>query len=138
MISFTPGELEVMQVLWNHGALSPNQMQERFPRPLHNATIRSVLKVLLEKGHVKRHKAGHSYVYEARTPRQNTFQSMVRRISELFCGGSPTTLIAQIIKSEKLSPDDIVELQRIIEQESDEQTAEQATGKTPRQKGKRS
>lgn len=138
MVSFTPGELEVMQVLWEHGALTPNQMMERFPRSLHNATIRSILVTLLQKGHVTRHKVGHAYVYETRTPRQNTFQSMVRRISDLFCGGSPTTLIAQIIKSEKLSQDDITELQHILGQESEEQTGEQTMGKTPKQKGKRS
>jgi predicted transcriptional regulator len=137
MVSFTPGELEVMQVLWDHGPLNPIQMQERFPRPIHNATLRSVLVVLLKKGHVERHKVGRSYVYQARTPRQNTFQKMVRRIGEIFCGGSPTTLIAQIIKSEKLSKDDILELQRIIGQEAEEQIAEQVTGNPPRQKGKR-
>lgn len=138
MVSFTPGELEIMQVLWDHGALNPNQMQERFPRPINNATLRSVLVVLLEKGHVERHKVGRSYVYHAQTPRKNTFQKMVRRISEIFCGGSPTTLIAQIIKSEKLSKDDILELKRIIGDEAEEQTAEPARGKSPRRKGKRS
>lgn len=138
MASFTPGELEIMQVLWDHGALSPNQMQERFPRPIHNATLRSVLVVLLEKGHVERRKVGRSYIYKARTPRQGTFQKMVRRISEIFCGGSPATLIAQIIKTEKLSKDDILELRRVIGNEVEEQAAEPARGKSPRQKGKRS
>lgn len=134
MASFTSGELEVMQVLWDHGALSPNQMQEAFPRPIHNATLRSVLLVLLEKGHVERHKVGRSYVYQTRAPRRNTFQKMVRRLSEIFCGGSPATLIAQIIKTEQLSKDDIAELQRIIEQHAGDPTEKQATGKSPRRK----
>ncbi|MCE5229590.1 BlaI/MecI/CopY family transcriptional regulator [bacterium] len=116
MALFTAGELEVMQVLWDHGALSPPQMQERFPRPIHNATLRSMLLVLLEKGHVTRHKIGRAYVYEARTPQQNTLKKMVRRITDVFCGGSPTALIAQIIQSEKLSADDIKELQRVLKQ----------------------
>ena len=50
MARFTEGELEVMQVLWEHGALKPGEIQERFPRGIRNAALRSVLLVLLEKG----------------------------------------------------------------------------------------
>lgn len=130
MATFTAGELEVMQVLWDHGALNPTQIEERFPRPIQNAALRSVLLVLLEKGHVTREKVGRSYVYEARTPRQNTFKNMIRRISDVFCGGSPAALIAQIIKTEKLSKDDIAELRRVMSQA--EEPVEQ------KRKGKRS
>jgi BlaI family transcriptional regulator, penicillinase repressor len=136
MIVFTPGELEVMKVLWDHGPLNPNQMQDRFPRPIQNATLRSALVVLLEKGHVSRRKVGRSYVYQARTPQQNTFQKMVRRLTDVFCGGSPATLIAQLIKTENLTKKDIVELQRIAEQKIDEQG--EGASKTPRRKGQRS
>ena len=52
MARFTEGELEVMQVLWEHGELKPGEIQERFPRGIRNAALRSVLLVLLEKGHV--------------------------------------------------------------------------------------
>ena len=138
MVNFTPGELEVMQVLWDHGALNPAQIEERFPRPIRNAALRSVLLVLMEKGHVARRKAGRAYVYEARTPRQNTFQKMVRRLTDIFCSGSPAVLIAQLIQTEKLTPDDIAELQRVAAQRASEQTDNQATGRTPGRKGKRS
>ena len=67
---FTPGELEVMQVLWRHGPLKPGEIQRRFPRPIRNAALRSVLLVLLEKGHVTRDKEGRAYRYEARTAAQ--------------------------------------------------------------------
>lgn len=131
MATFTSGELEVMQVLWDHGALNPTQIEERFPRPIQNAALRSVLLILLEKGHVSREKVGRSFVYRARTPRQNTFKNMVRRLSDVFCGGSPAALIAQIIKTEKLSKEDIAELRRVMSQ------AEEPVADT-RKKGKRS
>ena len=43
MKPFTSGELEVMQVLWQHGSLKPAEIQARFPRPIQNAALRSVL-----------------------------------------------------------------------------------------------
>ena len=115
MALFTRGELEVMQVLWEHEALKPGEIQEKFPRPIRNAALRSVLLVLLEKGHVTRRKVGKAYYYKARTPRQSTLKKMTRRLAEVFCGGSSAALIAHLIKSEELSEEDIRQLKRIAE-----------------------
>lgn len=113
MKSFTPSELEVMQVLWRRGRLKPAQIEALFPRPIKNAALRSILLILLEKGHVVRHKAGKAYYYEARTPLEGSLRKMARRMAEVFCGGSTASLIAHLLKSEKLSAQDIEELQRI-------------------------
>jgi hypothetical protein len=50
MSKLTAGELEVIKVLWEHGELSPPQLQERFPRPIKNAALRFQLRVLLLHG----------------------------------------------------------------------------------------
>lgn len=113
MKKFTEGELEVMGVLWEHEELSPQEIQEEFPRPIKNATLRSMLRVLLEKGHVTRRKVSHSYRYKAVTPAQGAFEKMVRRMADLFCEGSPATLITRMIEAEELSDEDIRELRRI-------------------------
>lgn len=113
MESFTPAELEVMQVLWEHGTLKPAEIEDRFPRPVRNAALRSVLLILLEKGHVARKKVGKAYFYRARTQPDGEFRKLTRRLADVFCGGSPKALIAQLIRSEKLSAEDIRELQQI-------------------------
>jgi len=110
---FTSGELEVMQVLWEHGSLKPAAIQERFPRTIRNGALRSVLLVLLEKGHVTRKKDGIAFYYKAKTPQQRTFKHLVRNLRDVFCDGSSAALIAQLIQTEKLSQDDIEALQRI-------------------------
>ena len=66
MNGFTKGELEVMQVLWEHGLLKPGELQEHFLRPIGNAALRSVLLVLLEKEHVIRVRKGRAYYYKAK------------------------------------------------------------------------
>ena len=116
MKHFTPGELEVMQVLWAHGRLKPAQIEELFPRPIKNAALRSLLLILLGKGHVVRRRVGKAYYYEARTPREGSLRSMTRRLAEVFCGGSTASLIAHLLETEKLSEADIAELQRIAAQ----------------------
>ena len=122
MNGFTKGELEVMQVLWEHGLLKPADIQEHFPRPIRNAALRSVLLVLLEKEHVVRVRKGRAYYYRAKTPRQRTLKKMTRQLAQIFTGGSAAALIVQLIKSERLSDDDIGELKRITNEK---------TGKNP-------
>ena len=68
MNSFTPGELEIMQVLWEFGSLKPAEIQANFPRTIRNAALRSALLVLMEKGHIERKKVGKAYYYSAITP----------------------------------------------------------------------
>jgi BlaI family transcriptional regulator, penicillinase repressor len=113
MQPFTPSELEVMQVLWEHGRMKPAEIEERFPREIKNAALRSILLILLEKGHVARRKVGKAYYYEAKTPSEGTLRSMARRLADVFCGGSTAALIAQLIRSENLSPEDVRDLERI-------------------------
>lgn len=114
MINLTPGEIEVMRVLWEHGGeMSPPEIEARFPRPIKNAALRFQLKILLEKGHVTRRRVGKAYFYKAVTPRQRTFKSMARRMADIFFGGSAAGLIAELIKTEKLSDDEIRELENI-------------------------
>jgi len=115
MKRLTDGELEVMQVLWRHGSLKPAEIQAHFPRPIQNAALRSVLLVLLDKGHVTRRKEGKAYYYEARTRRQRTLGQTVRRLAEVFSGGSAAALIAQMIETTELTAGEIEELKRLAE-----------------------
>ncbi|MCC6548331.1 BlaI/MecI/CopY family transcriptional regulator [Candidatus Sumerlaeota bacterium] len=113
-----------MRVLWSHGTLKPAEIEELFPRPVGNGAVRSVLLILLEKGHVDRRKVGKAFYYEAKTSPDSEFKNWARRFADVFCGGSPKALIAQLIKSEKLSAEDIRELEKVAS--SDPASAEKA------------
>jgi BlaI family penicillinase repressor len=119
MARLTEGELEVMQVLWEHGSLKPTEIQEQFARPISNMALRSVLRVLLEKGHVTRKKDGRAYFYQAKTARDQAMKKTLRRMADVFAGGSPLALIAEIVKSEKLSEEHIQELKKIVSETSE-------------------
>ena len=120
MARLTEGEMEVMQVLWEHGSLKPTDIQERFPRPISNMALRSVLRVLMNKGHVTRKKVGRPYFYQAETAREQAMKKTMRRMADVFAGGSSLALIAQIVKSEKLSEEHIHELKKIVSETSED------------------
>ena len=113
MPTYTPGELEVMQVLWQHGALKPAGILAELDRPITNPALRSVLRVLLEKGHVNRTKIGKAYHYKSVRPARSALRSMVREVADIFFGGSRAGLIANLVKNEKLSDDEVRELVKI-------------------------
>lgn len=116
MPRFTKGELEVMRILWEHGELKPAEIQRQFPWKLENSSLRSYLAILLEKGHLVRRRVGKAYHYRAKTRRESAFRSMVGDLARICCDGSVETLLCQLIRSEKLSAEDLLELKRLSEE----------------------
>ncbi len=116
MPRFTQGELEIMRILWEHGELKPAEIHARFPRKITNPSLRSYLAILLEKGRVTRRRVGKAYVYRAKTRRESTFRSMLRDLARVCCDGSVENLICQLIRAEKLSEADLLDLKRLSEE----------------------
>ena len=129
MPSFTPTELEVMKILWEHGQLNPSQIQDKYSRPIKNAALRFQLKVLLEKGHITRQKIGKAYYYKPITARKGALKKMVRRMAEVYSKGSAAGFIAELIKSEKLSKEELLELKELADVKSLEKASKKKGGK---------
>ena len=91
--------------------------------------LRSVLQVLIDKGHAKRRKGGKAYYYQARTPREKAMKGMTRRMAKVFADGSPFALIAKLIESENLSEEHIEELRRIASRKSKKKSSGARKGK---------
>lgn len=124
MTQFTPGELEVMRILWEHGEQKPAEIQQRFSREIKNSALRSYLSILLEKGHVKRRRKGKAFFYRATTQESSAFRVKLRELVDGFCGGSTESLLLNLIKSENLSEDELLELKRLAEQPPDDSEPE--------------
>ena len=118
MSTFTPGELSVMRILWEHGEMKPAEIQEKFPRRIKNPALRSYLSILLDKGHVTRRRKGKAYLYRAKTKRRSASRTMLRELINTGFGGSTEALLCHLIKTEKLSEEELLELKRIAETKS--------------------
>ncbi len=117
MSRFTPGELKVMRLLWEHGELKPSELQSLFPEPIKNPALRSYLAILVEKRHATRRLVGKSYYYKAATRSRSAFRSMLGELLDSFCGGSVQALVMNIIKTERLSEQELLELKRLADQD---------------------
>jgi predicted transcriptional regulator len=115
MSRFTPGELHVMRILWERGELKPAAIQQHYPEPIKNPALRSYLATLLEKGHVSRRQVGKAYVYKAVTRRESAFRKTVRDLVNAYCDGSTQALLVSLLRNEKLSDHELLELKRIAD-----------------------
>jgi predicted transcriptional regulator len=117
MARFTPGEMEVMRVLWKHGELKPSEIQERFGRPIKNAALRSYLTILHAKGHLARRRRGNAFYYRPKTKRETTFRSMLGDLVDIFCDGSTEALLCHLLAKESLSQEELLDLQRMAREQ---------------------
>ena len=106
----TEREAQFMQVLWDRGAATAEQVRLALPHTLHDSTVRTVLRVLERKGQVRHRQRGRTYVYRPVRGRGHAERSAVRSLLERFFGGSAEALMLRLIEDEHLTPQQLDEL----------------------------
>ena len=115
--TFTEVELEFMQIIWERGKVSTEDMQNALKkegRNLSDGAIRKILSILIEKGHLTREKAGRSFIYCANVPKEQADSNMVRDLLSRAFSGSVTRMAAALLNSRDVSDGDIEEIKRLI------------------------
>jgi BlaI family transcriptional regulator, penicillinase repressor len=90
-------EHELLTILWKHGAMSAFAVREQVTRELKDATIRTVLRRLEDKGYVTHSVVNGAFIYNASESAETAAASAVQEIAERFCGGSFERLIAGLV-----------------------------------------
>jgi len=115
-LTFSEGELEVMNQFWKRGRLSIREIQESFPeadRPPYTS-IQSIVYRLEEQGAVRRvRKIGNAHIFEAVTSRQEAGGRAIEDLLRFF-GGRTLSVMAQLVESGNLTRDDIRETEKLI------------------------
>jgi BlaI family transcriptional regulator, penicillinase repressor len=113
----TDGELELLQVLWQAGPCSLGQICNalRQQRPVATTTVATMLKVMLEKGLVRRKDTPNGYAWSAKTTRYAAASGMIRKLLDGVFDGSAQRLVAHLLESGEISPRDRKELRRLID-----------------------
>lgn len=113
MNELNENEREALRILWELDEAKPAEIQSQFGWDIENATLRSVLRNLIDKGFVSRRKDGKAYFYKALSRRSSLFGQAMQRMAEIFTGGSKAGLILELLRREKLSAEELAALQDI-------------------------
>jgi len=105
-----------METLWSKGPSSIRELQEAFPekqRPAYT-TVQTVVYRLEWKKAVRRtRKISNAHIFEAVISRSSAQHRMIDDLVALF-GGKPLPIMAHLIESGKLTPEEVREAQKAL------------------------
>lgn len=117
-------ELQIMDALWNSGALSIREIQEAFPesgRPAYT-TIQTTVYRLEDKKALRRvKKISNAHIFEAVISRQAAQRRLIDELLTLF-GGRTQPVMAHLIESGKLTLQDVREAEKALKRAEKEKT----------------
>ena len=113
---FTKLELQIMQALWDRGAISIREIQEAFPeqdRPSYT-TVQTTVYRLEGKKEVRRiKKIGNAHIFEAVVSRNAAQRRLIDELLRFF-GGRTQPIMAHLVESGKLTLEDVKEAQNAL------------------------
>jgi BlaI family transcriptional regulator, penicillinase repressor len=113
----TPGELEVLQVLWRRGPSTVRDVMNELNRgrPRAYTSVMSLLNVMADKGWLDRRREGRAFLYSAKVAEQPTLRDMVGDLLQRAFHGSAGLLVAHALEETDPSPEELDAIHRLIE-----------------------
>src|ERR1041384_7363947 len=81
-------ERQIMDIIYRLGRATANEVMAELSTDKTYSTIRSQLRTLEEKGHVRHEEEGLRYVYSPAVPRRAAGKSALKHLVETFFDGS--------------------------------------------------
>jgi predicted transcriptional regulator len=128
-------EFEVLKVLWEHGAGTVRQVQDRLPQWAYT-TVQTLLGRLERKGYIACDRSGFAHVFRPVVTRDHLIR---RRLSELMhqlSEGVPTPLVLALVESHSFSSEEIEQFRQLLDRLEAEGAQKSAGRRAGRKRGK--
>src|SRR5882672_6415814 len=96
----TRSELEILQVLWQHGPSTVrfvNDSLNEQKRAVQYTSTLKLMQIMVEKGILKRDESNMKHVYSAALEEQKTKGFLLERFVDSMYNGSPSSLLMQLL-----------------------------------------
>jgi BlaI family penicillinase repressor len=103
--TLTPHELAIMKIVWRRRKTTVRDVYEalRETRPVAYTTVMTMMKILEEKGYLKKTLVDRAHVYQSAKPRQQVLGAMIRDFLDRVFDGAPDRLLLHLAKNNKLT-----------------------------------
>ena len=107
-----------MDVLLPMGTASARDIWKQLPDQPSYSTVRKLLSVLEEKGHVRHKRMGKSYLYSPTKARAKMAETALKRLRDTFFGGSTEQVVSGLLsmKDTRLNTDELARLSALLDQ----------------------
>ena len=115
--SLTRRERQIMDVLYRRGRIPAAEVMAELTGEPNYSTVRTQLRVLEDKGHVRHEEEGGRYVYAPAVPRHAARKSALKHLVETFFDGSAEQVVAAVLGGEasRLSDEELDRVSAMID-----------------------
>jgi predicted transcriptional regulator len=114
----TDAELAVLQLLWDRGPSAVRLLADAlYPGggPSEYATVHRLLERLEGKGYVRRERTGGVYLFHPARARDEVLGQQLEALLEKMAGGSLQPLLTNLLRSRRLTPEELRELLALVD-----------------------
>jgi predicted transcriptional regulator len=97
-------EHELLTILWSGEEMTAAEVRNKVRRKLQDATIRTVLRRLEEKGYVTHTVDAGTFLYRPRESRDSAAADALKGILDRFCGGSIERALQALVDAALVEP----------------------------------
>ena len=114
--ALTKRERQIMDVLYRMGRATAADVLAALPGTPHYSTVRTQLRVLEEKGHVRHESDGLRYVYVPTLARHTARKAALRHLVDTFFDGSAAGAVTALLGRDagRLSGDDLDRIEELL------------------------
>lgn len=113
-------QLRIMQVLWERRRVTAREITDELSAesPIAHSTVQTLLRNLEAKGAAGHNSEGRTFVFFPLVREEQVTKSATRDLLDRVFEGRVSNLVSYLLKNEKLSADELQELQRMINEHS--------------------
>lgn len=109
-------ERQIMDIIYRLGRATVAEVMEKLVDPPSYSAVRTTLRILEEKGHLRHEQDGPRYVFFPTVNRQRASRSALSHLVQTFFNGSTEEAVATLLSEGELGHAEKARLLRLIEQ----------------------
>jgi predicted transcriptional regulator len=110
-------ERQILDILYARGRATAAEVQAALPDPPSYSSVRALLRILEDKGHVRHEADGPRYVFFPRLAASRARRSAVRHLLDTFFNGSSADAVVALLDdgAKALTPEQLDRIESIID-----------------------
>jgi predicted transcriptional regulator len=117
-VTLTEAELRLMDILWQKGPATVQQVVEALPeqQPLAYNSVLTTMRILEKKGYVEHVKDGRAHVYKPLVERREASRFEIRHLVNRFFKDSHEALVLNIIEDQSIDAEELQRLRQLLKE----------------------
>lgn len=108
-------EREILDIVYRLGRATAAEIRAELADSPSDSTVRTLLRLMEDKGHLAHEVDGPRYVYFAATPPDVASRHALQHLIRTFFGGSPRRLVSALLDDELLDDDALEALAQLVD-----------------------